>query len=176
MSNPTIIQKKICMLGDFAVGKTSLVRRFVYDMFDDRYLSTMGVKVSRKTLNLETVTLNLMLWDLSGAAEFNQLQSSYYRGAAGAMMVCDMTRVNTLHNLEKHIAAFRSVNPITKVLLVANKNDLQTEAQFSQQQLAKLADFYGFPYYTSSAKTGDNVELVFATLSQMLLAGVTKNE
>ncbi len=180
MSNPTVVQKKICMLGDFAVGKTSLVRQFVYDLFDDRYLSTLGVKVSRKSLNLtqgtDQKTLNLILWDLSGAAEFNQMQSSYYRGAAGAVMVCDLTRVNTLYNLAGHITAFQRVNPITKIIVVANKNDLRDEAQFGEDELAKFAASYGFPHFTSSAKTDDNVDLLFDTMGRLILWGVTTRE
>ena len=80
----TAISKKVCMLGEFAVGKTSLVRRFVFERFDDRYISTIGVKVSRKTVVMTqrqaTVQLTMMLWDLAGSEEFNQLRTSYLRG------------------------------------------------------------------------------------------------
>src|SRR5512147_1281675 len=92
----TVIQKKVCLLGDFAVGKTSLVRRYVEGRFDDKYLSTIGVKISRKTLARSTGTLNLLIWDLAGSDEFNTIAPSYLRGAAGALIVCDLTRPETL--------------------------------------------------------------------------------
>ena len=94
------ISKKICLLGDFAVGKTSLVQRFVYALFDDKYISTIGVKVSRKTVVLpredEVVELTLMLWDLAGSEEFGRVRASYLRGAVGAVLVCDVTRPHDL--------------------------------------------------------------------------------
>ena len=93
------ISKKVCLLGDFAVGKTSLVRRFVLNIFEDRYLSTIGVKVSRKTVVTpgpgDLIELTLMLWDLAGSEEFDQVRASYLRGASGAVLVCDLTRPET---------------------------------------------------------------------------------
>ena len=83
------LSMKVCLLGDFAVGKTSLVSRFVHNAFSDKYLSTIGVKVSRKTVAVvgadEVVELTIMLWDLAGNEEFNQMRASYLRGAAGAL-------------------------------------------------------------------------------------------
>ena len=94
------LSKKVCLLGDFAVGKTSLVRRFVYDLFDDKYISTIGVKVSRKTVSLarddDIVDLTMMLWDLAGSEEFSRMRASYLRGAACALMVYDISRPETL--------------------------------------------------------------------------------
>src|SRR5262249_40683115 len=91
--------KKICLLGEFAVGKTSLVRRFVYNLFDDRYISTIGVRVSRKTVAVPVETqvaeLTMMVWDLAGSEEFNRVSMSYLRGAAGAVLVYDLTRAHT---------------------------------------------------------------------------------
>ncbi|MCP5099231.1 MAG: GTP-binding protein, partial [Chloroflexi bacterium] len=91
-----VVQKKICLLGDFAVGKTSLIRQYVEGKFDDRYLSTIGVKISRKTLKRDAMTLNLLIWDLAGGDNQNQIQATYLRGAVGALMVCDLTRTETI--------------------------------------------------------------------------------
>ncbi|RLC60203.1 MAG: GTP-binding protein, partial [Chloroflexota bacterium] len=94
------IAKKVCLLGDLAVGKTSLVSRFVYNLFDDKYVSTIGVKVSRKTVIIpragDIVELTMMLWNLAGNEEFDRVRASYLRGAAGAVLVCDLTRPETL--------------------------------------------------------------------------------
>ena len=89
-----IIQKKICLLGEFAVGKTSLIRRYVEDKFSDKYLSSIGVKVSRKNVELGDDTVKLLIWDLAGGEDYTQ--SSYLMGAAGALLVCDVTRADTL--------------------------------------------------------------------------------
>lgn len=91
-----VVQRKVCLLGDFAVGKTSLVRRFVDNRFDDKYLSSIGVKVSRKTLNRSDHTLNLLIWDLVGGNEFSRREIGYLVGAAGALLVCDLTRLETV--------------------------------------------------------------------------------
>ena len=108
--------KKVCLLGEFAVGKTSLVRRFVQNFFDDRYISTVGVKVSRKTMSFpragEVVELTMMIWDLAGSEEFDRVRASYLRGTAGALLVCDLTRPETLHGLRAYANDLFSVNPV----------------------------------------------------------------
>ena len=93
----TVIQKKICLLGDFGVGKTSLIRQFVEDRFDDRYLTTIGVKISRKTIARSYGSMSMLIWDLAGSTGFNSISnSSYMQGTAGAVIVCDITRRETL--------------------------------------------------------------------------------
>src|SRR5512136_332396 len=110
----TIISKKVCLLGDFAVGKTSLVRRFIYDRFEDKYLSTIGVKVSRKTVvvhNTDRVfDLSILLWDMAGSEEFDRYRVSYLRGVAGAILVCDLTRPETLAHLQFFVRDLLKVN------------------------------------------------------------------
>ena len=86
------VQKKVCLLGDFAVGKTSLIRRYVEDRFDDKYLSTIGVKISRKIVQRPDYALTLLIWDLAGGDDINQLSRRYLLGAVGAILVCDLTR------------------------------------------------------------------------------------
>jgi len=169
----TAIARKVCLLGDFAVGKTSLVRRFVYNRFDDRYISTIGVKVSRKVIALPrengAVELALMLWDLAGNEEFDRVRISYLRGAAGAVLVCDLTRADTLDSLERYVRDLHSVSPAARVVLAANKNDLIDQRQVPYERVAELAVSFGAPYYLTSARTGDEVEIMFRDLGQMLL-------
>lgn len=169
----SIVAKKVCLLGDFAVGKTSLVRRFVYNRFDDKYISTIGVKVSRKVIALpgegDVVEMAMMLWDLAGSEEFDRVRSSYLRGAAGAVLVCDLTRVETLSGLERYVRDLRSVSPAARIVLAANKNDLIDERQVAYERVAELAVSLGAPYYLTSAKTGDEVETMFRDLGLMLL-------
>src|SRR3989304_6738157 len=118
-----LIQKKVCMLGDFAVGKRSLVRRFVEGRFDDKYLSSIGVKISRKTLVRGDHRLDLIIWDLAGCENFIHLQPAYLQGAAGALVVCDLTRRDTLQNLSDYCQQFLMINPSAAVVYLGNKGD-----------------------------------------------------
>lgn len=166
------LSKKICLLGDYAVGKTSLVRRFVYNLFDDKYLSTIGVKVSRKMIalphNNDIVELTLMLWDLAGSEEFNDVRASYLRGSAGAIIVCDLTRPATLEAVPKYATELRQVNPAARLVVAANKGDLTEKHQLTQEQVGAQASALGAPHYQTSAKSGANVEAVFRQLGQLL--------
>ncbi|MDY0019766.1 MAG: Rab family GTPase [Anaerolineae bacterium] len=167
------IQKKVCLLGDFAVGKTSLVQRFVYNRFSDKYLSTIGVKVSRKTVVVpegdEVVEVTMMLWDLAGSQDFEGVRANYLRGAAGALLVCDMTRPETLASLERYLHDLQEVSAHAVTLLVANKSDLTNQLRFSAAQVEQMAAAHDTQAYLASAKTGANVEEVFRRLGQVLL-------
>lgn len=173
------ISKKVCLLGDFAVGKTSMVRRFVYDLFDDKYISTIGVKVSRKTIAVPRsdgiVELAMMLWDLAGTEEFDRVRTSYLRGAAGAIVVCDLTRPETLGSLERHVDELQMVSPGAHWILAANKRDLVElplpkglQTLDPEQVKARAADL-GAPCFLTSAKTGDQIEELFRHLGRLLV-------
>lgn len=169
----TKLSKKICLLGDFAVGKTSLMRRFVYDRFDDKYISTIGVKVSRKTIVIphadDVTELTMMLWDLAGSEEFSQIRASYLRGTAGAILVCDLTRAETLDSLSGYTDSLYQVNPDAKCVLVANKNDLLDQHRLITSQVEAVAAKLNIPAFFSSAKTGVEVETLFRRLGLSLL-------
>ncbi len=171
----SIITKKICLLGDFNVGKTSLVRRFVEDKFSDRYLSTVGVKISRKSVNIKTDLdihqVNLLLWDLEGNTKFKSITPNYLKGASGSIIVGDLTRSNTLKSLNDHIKRFLEVNPLGKIIIALNKADL-----IPQEKLSKLIENYSYDSseqivsaHTTSAKTGDNVADIFAQLATAVI-------
>ncbi len=166
--------KKICLLGDFAVGKTSLVRRFVYNLFDDKYISTIGVKVSRKTVAVMTqdgvAELTMMIWDLAGNEEFDHIRASYMRGSAGAVLVCDLTRPSSLIQLRENVTHLRTVVKEPRLILAANKVDLVDERQISEQEIQAIAQELDLPYLYTSAKTEEGVEELFRTLGSRLLA------
>lgn len=168
IENMKIIQKKVCLLGDFAVGKTSLVRRFVENRFDDRYLSTIGVKISRKTLLRDTHKLNLLLWDLAGSEDYGDSESGYLRGAAGALLVCDLTREATLPSLRNYAAQLHRMTPTAQVVILANKADLTDQQRLSLDALQNTAVDLNSNYFLTSAKTGANVEEAFAYLATKL--------
>lgn len=169
----TTISKKVCLLGDFAVGKTSLIRRFVYNRFEDQYLSTIGVKVSRKTVFVprseEMVELIIMLWDLAGGQEFDNVRTSYLRGVSGGVLVCDLCRASTLDSLPKYTNELAHINAKLPLVIAANKADLLDQHQVGIDQVEKVASILNAPYYLTSAKQGEGVETLFRQLGKLLI-------
>jgi small GTP-binding protein len=166
----TQLQKKVCMLGDFSVGKTSLVRRFVYDLFEDKYLSTIGVKITRKSVELTHDVDHLLVWDLAGGEEFSGTQTSYLQGASGGILVCDLTRKKTLSILENYAGQLQKIRPNAALILVANKSDLINEQEISQADLELTANKLDAKLFVTSAKTGENVETAFYELASSFIA------
>lgn len=171
------ISKKICLIGDFGVGKTSLIRRFVDRQFSDRYLSTVGVKISRKSIELsnleqeKNITLQLLIWDIEGSTKFKGVSASYFQGAKGAIIVGDVTRPESLENISEHIQAFLKVNPQGKTVVALNKSDL-IDAEYLEKycQLYSFNDNKSFvSTYASSAKTGTNVDEIFQSLAHSMI-------
>ena len=161
-----VISKKICMIGDFSVGKTSLIRRYMDNQFSDQYLTTVGVKISRKLVPLDTLSdsnsvksipnsianfqpnasianrqnncnsnvtgvkelsLQMLIWDLEGSTRFQGIVPTYLQGASGALVVADVTRLNTIENIKGHVELFHSINPNSPIIIVMNKSDLCLE-------------------------------------------------
>jgi small GTP-binding protein len=168
------IQKKICLLGDFGVGKTSLIQRFVEGRFDEKYLSTVGVKISRKPLKRSYGDLNLLIWDLAGSNGFtSSLSESYMQGAAGALIVCDLTRLNTLTAFQKYARQIRGRNPNVQLVFVCNKADLVGERAVSETDLtAALSALDESTFFVTSAKTGERVEEAFIHLADKIERGM----
>jgi len=158
---------KICLLGDGAVGKTSLVRRYVHDVFDDKYLTSFGTKVSKKSINLEDANVDLMIWDILGQKTYETLHQAYYKGAAGALVVCDFTRPETMESLAGWLDSFHKVAEGVPVLLLANKADL--EKKLDAKTVMEFGRSRGCEVLETSAKTGENVEEAFLGLGKRLL-------
>ena len=164
-----VIQKKIALLGAAGVGKTSLVRRFVESLFDEKYLTTIGVKVDKRTLVVNADEVTLMIWDIAGAEEHFSVPTSYVKGAAGYLLVGDGTRPDTL------TVAARIVEQIDRELgkrpfvLVLNKMDLTDAWRVSDGDIAALRA-RALATIQSSARTGEGVEAAFATLAEAIVA------
>jgi small GTP-binding protein len=163
-----MIQKKICMLGAFAVGKTSLVDRFVESIFSERYYTTVGVRIERKTVQMDEQALHLIIWDLAGEDDFLQIRLSYLRGATGYLLVADGTRRNTLElALEIQQRVQGTLGNVPFVLLV-NKADLTDEWDVTESLLQELRG-RGWNWLKTSAKTGAGVEEAFAPLASLMM-------
>ncbi|MHC1708923.1 MAG: Rab family GTPase [Methanomassiliicoccales archaeon] len=162
--------KKICLLGDGEVGKTSLVRRYVLDIFDDQYIQTFGAKMSKKVLDLEYVDLQLSIWDVLGQKSFDSSPgSSFYLGAKGALLVCDMTRPETLEHLKLWEADLQKVTGKIPIIILGNKCDL--EMKIDPTDLEAFATTLGHPFMLTSALTGQNVQEAFRALGEKLMEG-----
>ena len=163
-----MVQKKVCMLGSFSVGKTSLVRRFVESMFSDAYLTTVGVKIDKKLLQVDGNDVTLMLWDIYGEDDFQKLRMSYLRGASGFLLVVDGTRRATLDKAlaikEEADKALGSVHAV----LVLNKCDLIEQWEIEPEKENELSG-RGWSLVRTSAKTGQGVEEVFTALARAML-------
>jgi small GTP-binding protein len=163
-----MIQKKVCMLGAFAVGKTSLVSRFVRSLFSDKYHTTVGVKVDKKQVAVGGEQVDLLLWDLYGEDEFQKMRTSYLRGSAGYVLVVDGTRRETLdHAVVLQNRVEEVVGRVPFVLMV-NKADLTEKWEVDADALAELGK-QGWPAFKTSAKTGAGVEEAFLTLARRMM-------
>jgi small GTP-binding protein len=184
---------KICLFGESSVGKTSLIRRFVDDKYDDKYITTIGTKVSKKKLTVESPTKSdteiefvLMVWDIMGQKGFRHLlQESYFDGATGAIGVCDITRKETLDELKGWMESIIKVCGDVPIILIGNKADLTEQAVVSIDDIKDVAvryiesgwreDLKDFidngmpPYLMASAKTGENVDEAFKRVAKMIL-------
>ena len=158
------LQKKICMLGGFSVGKTSLVKRYVQSVFSEAYLTTVGVKIDKKTVTLADRTVNLILWDLAGEDDIASLRMSYLRGAAGYVLVADGTRHSTLEvalSLRARVEAEYGALPFA---LLLNKCDLKDQWAIEDAEFAGLQQ-NGWWVRESSARSGEGVEDAFKDLA-----------
>jgi hypothetical protein len=167
-----MIQKKICMLGASAVGKTSLVSRFVRSIFSDKYHTTVGVKVDKKVLALGEDQMDLLLWDLYGEDEFQKMRTSYLRGSSGYMLVVDGTRHETLEKAV--VLQNRTEETLGKVpfVLVLNKTDLVDNWEVDDSAIEELGK-RGWPAFRTSAKTGEGVEQAFLGLARKMAGSST---
>lgn len=159
-----MLKKKVCMLGAFSVGKTSLVRQFVTSVFSDKYLTTVGVKVDKKRVSLETTDIDLLIWDIYGEDNLQSISPSYLRGASGYFLVIDGTRKETFE-IAKEVdeKVKRTVGDLPTVVMI-NKSDLEDTWEITGETKQKM-DALGWRVFCTSAKTGQGVEDAFRSLA-----------
>lgn len=181
---------KICLFGEAGVGKTSLIRRYVENQFDDKYITTIGTKVSKKKITAPRpeggggVEFTMMIWDIMGQKGFRKLlQEAYFDGANAAIGIADITQKASLEDLEKWIEAIYGVTGPIPIVVLANKSDLPQHA-FGEEEMKTLINKYSEaykellrsllvrgkkPYMKASAKNGENVEPAFQTIAEALV-------
>ena len=175
MTDDDLMKVKVCFIGDAGVGKTSLIKRYVLDVFDDRYIATIGTKVTKKIVEVEEggnqTKVMMLIWDIMGQKGFRELlREAYFFGAHGAIAVCDLTNRETLEELRYWIKALTDVAGDVPIVFAGNKADLQNEAVVRESDLGDLADKYEAEAFMTSAKTGQNVEEMFKSLGAAMSA------
>jgi len=178
------IKSKVILLGDGAVGKTSLIRRYVLDQFKDDYIQTIGTKVTKKDIsfkeaNDQLIELTFMIWDIMGQKEFYREhisqfskykpQQKYYLGARGALLVCDLTNSSSLENLPLWIKSITDEVGKVPMIFLANKCDLEEQIKVEYSRIEEIAKHYNSPHLKTSAKMGQNVEEAFQMLGRLMV-------
>ncbi|MEE9412473.1 MAG: Rab family GTPase [Methylococcales bacterium] len=164
-----MLTKKICLLGDFAIGKTSLTARFVRQTFSDKYLTTVGVKIDSKLVELPgQETIKLVIWDIAGSDTVSAVDKNYLRGTAAVFLVADGCRKNTLNNAMNFRRTVHDSVGECPMVIAVNKVDLLSDWEVDQTDIAELQEA-GLQVYKTSAKTGENVEAAFQQLASFLI-------
>ena len=177
MAEEQRIKTKVCLVGEAAVGKTSLIRRFVQDEVDDRYITTLGAKVAKREMNFETpartgIHMDMTVWDIMGEKGFRDLlKEAFFHGAKAVLAVCDLTRYSTLKELDDWVQSVFNVVGEIPVVYAVNKIDLKDEVMilYGDKEIEQAARAFEAPFFYTSAKTGENVEHVFRRLGAMVL-------
>lgn len=170
MVDEDLMKVKVCFIGDAGVGKTSLIKRFVLDVFDDRYIATIGTKVTKKIVDVQgsqgQAKVMMLIWDIMGQKGFRELlREAYFFGAHGAIAICDMTNKETVEELRYWVKALTDVAGDVPIVFAGNKVDLENERVVKEEDLKDLAAKYNAQAFVTSAKTGQNVEAAFKTLA-----------
>jgi len=165
-----MISKKIVLVGDFSTGKTSLIRRFVDNQFSDTYLTTIGVKISKKKIPLKDDVMQALIWDIEGGTAQKPVNTTYLIGAHGCILVADSTRQDTIDHIDNYITIVNRTTPKAAFVLVLNKCDMLDEIQ-KETLLSEVNLQYGDRVkhiYLTSAKTGEEVENMFMAIAVMV--------
>ncbi len=160
-----MISKKIILTGSFGVGKTSLFNKFIYNRFDDKYLTTIGVKVNKKSIEIDGKEVSLLLWDIAGEVSQDKIPNSYFLGSSGIIYVFDLTRPSTYKNIANDIEYLQKMSNDATIKVVGNKLDLMDPSKVEE-----LKSTLSTPWdIVTSAKTGENVEDLFHSLGKSFL-------
>ncbi|UCE10414.1 MAG: GTP-binding protein [Candidatus Thorarchaeota archaeon] len=165
---------RVVALGEAAVGKTSLLRRYTENAFDEEYKATIGTTFASKDVELEyegghSRKVRLVLWDMGGQATYRELRRQFMKGASGAIIAYDVTRPETYMAMNTWFSSFREVCPDAAVVICANKVDLEDQRMVPNEPGYMLRDWFQAEYFETSAKTGVEVEKAFIRLAHMIM-------
>jgi len=169
------MKAKVCTVGERHTGKTELIRRFVLGLFDDRYIQTLGTKVSKKLLSVPNpsdgeIAVDMTIWDIMGHEGFRGLlKDEIFYGAKGILAVCNVAHRETLEDLDEWIETVYSVAGRIPIVLAINRVGLSNETEITELDAKRFSDKYGAPYLFTSAIEGENVETVFRSLARLIV-------
>mmetsp|Transcript_4641 Transcript_4641/g.4825 ORF Transcript_4641/g.4825 Transcript_4641/m.4825 type:complete len:296 (+) Transcript_4641:16-903(+) len=170
---------KVILIGDSGIGKTSMINRYINNLFTEKYLCTIGVDFMMKTIMFEDTTVKLQVWDTAGMERYRQITTSYYRGANAAIIAFDLTNRKTFESLKHWINLYYEYSNqlISKcIVLVGNKSDLESQRQVLKEDVEDLLKINpNFIYFEVSALSGENVEKVFLSITEKLYYEVKNN-
>ena len=172
MSDDEKPRKKILVLGDYGVGKTSLIRQCVNEEFDDRHLTTVGANVALKDITMRfggekaDIAIELELWDIAGNKGIADVKREFYNDGDGAIIITDLTKEDSIENSENWIKAAYQIIGEIPFIFVANKYDLISEDELDVEKMQELASRYQTPFVVTSAKFGDNANEAFHEIAQ----------
>ncbi len=163
-----MIKKKICMLGSFAVGKTSLVQQYVNSIFSEKYHTTIGVKIDQKIIRYNNTDVNLLLWDIHGEDKYQKVKPAYIMGSSGYFVVIDGTRRNTVETALELQKMAAGIAPEAACIFLLNKSDLTDEWELTEEDMTTLKQT-GFPVIKTSARLNEGVEEAFLKLTEQIM-------
>ncbi|TXD48276.1 Rab family GTPase [Polaribacter sp. IC073] len=160
-----MIAKKVLLVGNFGVGKTSLIRRFVLNQFSEDYISTIGVRVSSKIVQFENQEIKLLIWDVAGTSGNEKIPKAYFLGASAAMYVFDLSREETYVSIDNYLESIKELSGLKDIIVVGNKKDLLT-----QEELESVINTVSVKIdLITSAKEDENVENAFLQLASQAI-------
>ena len=168
---------KLIVIGDCSVGKSSIIQRFADNKYTDNMSPTLGVDMTNHVLEINKEKINVILWDTAGSEAFRSLTHSYYRAAAGVLLIYDITDQRSFANLEFWVDECQKyVKPGTLMMLVGNKNDIWSKRQVSEQQAKVFSDKHKIKWLETSAKTADNILECFLMISEAIYGKIVTGE
>jgi len=166
---------KYIIIGDTGVGKSCLLLQFTDKRFQPVHDLTIGVEFGARMINIENKQVKLQIWDTAGQESFRSITRSYYRGAAGALLVYDITRRETFHHLTSWLEdARRHSNSTMTIMLIGNKSDMDTRRAVTYEEGEKFAKQHDLIFLETSAKNDDNVEEAFIKTAKIIFDKIQK--
>ncbi len=157
------MRKKVVIVGHFGVGKTSLTKQFVSNMFSEKYLTTIGVNIEKKVVDTSKGSMNLILWDIAGEEDLDTIKTSYLKGSHAFLLVTDLTREITYSKIDTDVKYMQGIVGDIPHLIIGNKSDL-----LSKDQINQIKGKFNIDYF-SSAKSGENVNEFFSDIAEKLV-------
>ncbi len=170
---------KILLLGEYRVGKSSMVLRYVEDRFPGDYIATIGANFLVKSVNLlfkgEEYKCGLQIWDIGGHARSSEVGRIFFQGVTGAILVYDLTRKETLEKIPLWVERLKKSSPEARLYLVGNKNDLVDERKTTKEEGQKVKDQLNMEsFIETSAKTGDHIQETFENMARLLVESLPR--